>query len=77
MRDEWGFKKLSEVCEKITDGSHNPPKGKVSGQVMLSARNILENGLDFSKIRYITSEEFEKENKRRDVNSGDVLLTIV
>ena len=27
MKEGWTYKKLGEVCEKITDGSHNPPKG--------------------------------------------------
>ncbi|WP_440122254.1 restriction endonuclease subunit S [Tenacibaculum sp. Ill] len=77
MREGWKLKTLSEVCEKITDGSHNPPKGKESGRIMLSGRNITESGLDLTKVRYISNDEFEKEDKRTDVKPGDVLLTIV
>lgn len=75
--DDWEYKTLDEICYKITDGSHNPPKGKDSGRKMASGRNITEDGLDLRKVRYITEKEFEKENKRTDVKSGDVLLTIV
>ena len=31
----WEIKKLGEVCEKITDGSHNPPKGVDSSDFMM------------------------------------------
>lgn len=70
--------KLSEVCLKITDGSHNPPKGQSSGEYyMLSSRNIQENGITFDSARLLSYEDFEQENKRTDVMPGDVLLTIV
>ena len=77
MTKNWKTKKLKNVCDKITDGSHNPPKGKEDGLMMLSGRNILENSLDYSKVRYITEEEFCRENKRTDIMPGDVLLSIV
>ena len=68
---------LSEICTKITDGSHNPPKGTDEGMLMLSSRNITNNGLELSEVRYITEEEFELENRRTDVSTGDILITIV
>jgi len=73
----WVEKKLGDVCNKITDGSHNPPKKKDQGLMMLSGRNVTESGLDFTKVRYISSKDFNSENKRTDIQSGDVLLTIV
>ena len=36
----WVLTAVQEFCEKITDGSHNPPKAKESGVPMLSAKNI-------------------------------------
>jgi type I restriction enzyme, S subunit len=77
MMTVWEEKYLSEVCSKIADGSHNPPKGKESGRVMISGRNVTDAGLDLRKVRYISEEDFALENKRTDVKSGDVLLTIV
>ena len=41
MKQGWEIKKLGEVCEKLTDGSHNPPKGILhSDYLMLSSQNI-------------------------------------
>ena len=77
MNQGWELTTLGEVCHKITDGSHNPPKGKESGMIMISGRNVTDVGIDLQKVRYISEEEFALENKRTDVKPGDVLLTIV
>ncbi len=70
-------KPLEELTTKITDGSHNPPKGiEKSEFLMLSSQNV-HNELDLTNVRYLTKEDFEVENKRTDVQKGDVLLTIV
>lgn len=68
---------LGEICLKITDGSHNPPKGIDKGKLMLSSRNITENGLNLQDVRYISPEDFIKEDKRTSVTTDDILLTIV
>lgn len=76
--DNWEWVKLGSIANKITDGSHNPPKSKGIGIPMLSAKNIKNDNLDFSNIdRLITEEEFLKENNRTNINVGDILLTIV
>ena len=70
-------KELGELTTKITDGSHNPPKGiEKSDYLMLSSQNIF-NELDLSDVRYLTKEDFDRENKRTDIQENDVLLTIV
>jgi len=76
---EYKIVKLNEICKKITDGSHNPPIALRKGKPMLSGVNIagFEIIFDPNKIRYISEEEFERENKRTDVSTGDVLLSIV
>lgn len=68
---------LQNVCTKITDGSHNPPKGiDYSEFPMLSSQNINQEIL-FNDVRYLTEDDFMKENKRTQVSQGDVLVTIV
>lgn len=70
--------KLKDICHKITDGSHNPPKGiELSEYLMLSSKNIYDDLITYDEPRYLTKEEFETENKRTDIQDGDVLLTIV
>ena len=70
--------KLKDICHKITDGSHNPPKeSNFSEYLMLSSKNINNDLITYEEPRYLTKEEFQIENKRTDIKKGDVLLTIV
>ena len=73
----WEVKLLGEVCSKITDGSHNPPKGIESGRMMLSGRNLKEGRIVLNKYRFISQTAFDQENKRTYVEAGDVLMSIV
>ena len=72
-------KKLGDVAIKITDGSHNPPKGvdERTEYVMLSSQNIIEDKINYNSARYLSREDFERENKRTYLEKGNVLLTIV
>ena len=70
--------KIKDVCLGITDGSHNPPQGvENSNYLMLSSKNVFDDEITFDSPRYLTQIDFEQENKRSKVKSGDVLLTIV
>ena len=78
MKKDWTIKKLGEVCEKIVDGSHNPPKGcDNSDYKMLSSKNIFNDEINFYEPRFLTQQQFESENKRTNIAKGDVLVTIV
>ncbi len=74
----WEEKRLEEICFKITDGSHNPPKGiDYSEYLMISSKNVNNDFIDLDSPRYLKKEDFISENKRTEVIEGDVLLTIV
>lgn len=76
--NDWEDFELAEICTKITDGSHNPPKGVTfSDFLMLSSKNVFNDAINFEKPRFLKEEDYIKENKRTDVQEGDVLLTIV
>ena len=77
LSDSWECVELRNVVSKLVDGSHNPPKKQVSGQPMLSARNIDNNQIVFDKYRFIADEDFDRESARTRIEPGDVLLTIV
>lgn len=75
---EWEKVRLNDICEKITDGSHNPPKWiDWWDYKMIASRNIESWVLSFDWCRFLTKEDFDSENKRTDVQTGDVLLSIV
>ena len=69
--------KLDSLTIKITDGSHNPPKGiSKSNYIMASSQNIFDT-LDLANVRYLSKEDFIIENKRTNIQEGDLLFTIV
>ena len=73
------FFKLKDLCKSIKDGMHNLPKSSLeSGDYpILSAQNIYNNQIDYNAKRFVNSDIFVQENKRTNVEEGDVLLTIV
>ena len=69
---------IKDICSSIIDGSHNPPQGITNSlYLMLSSKNIFDDEITLAEPRFLTEEDFEKENKRTKVKCGDVLLTIV
>ena len=74
----WIKTKFSEITNKIVDGSHNPPPKADLGLPMLSARNIEGGLIKFEEdYRLISEQDFEREDRRTKIKSGDILLTIV
>ena len=73
------YKKLGEIATKITDGMHNLPKGAGTNGAypILSAQNINNGIIDINASKWVSREIFEIENRRTNVQKGDVLLTIV
>ena len=70
--------RLADVSVSITDGSHNPPKGiNHSDNYMISSQNIQSGTISYDDVRYLSDEDFAKEDKRTQIRKNDVLLTIV
>ena len=71
---EWPLEKLGDVCELIADGTHSSPKNATDGTRMyITSKNVRENHLDLSDIRYISEREHELIYKGCPVEKGDVL----
>ncbi len=72
--------KLSDVCTKLVDGNHNPPKGEnhKTDFFMLSSQNINNDSVvDIEKSRCLSKEQFKIENKRTKIAINDILFTSV
>lgn len=70
----WVEKTLKEVCEKITDGTHQTPKYFESGVVFLSSRNVTSGTIDWDNIKYIDEKQHLEMHKRVAPRRGDILL---
>ena len=70
--------RIKDICSSVTDGSHNPPQGINNSQyMMLSSKNIFDDKITFEEPRFLSEEDFERENRRTKISEGDVLITIV
>ena len=70
----WEVKKLGEVCNKITDGTHNSPKSFPSGVYMdVTAKNIKKDGFDLSNITYVPEDVHKSIYSRCNPVLGDIL----
>jgi len=73
----WNICKLKNVCKKITDGTHYPPKFVSKGIPFLFISNIVNNKIEFNTEKYITDQEYIELYKRTPIENGDILYTTV
>jgi len=66
--------KLSEVCEKITDGTHHSPPVVQEGVPYITAKHVKEGELRFfDKPWYVSKKDHAEIYARCDPKKGDVL----
>ena len=66
-------KKLSEVCEKITDGTHQTPTYFDDGVLFLSSRNVTSGTIDWEKVKYIDAKQHGEMQRRVSPRLNDIL----
>lgn len=71
----WDVDTLSKLAEKITDGDHHTPERSSEGRYLLSARNIHDGYLDFSKVDYVPEYEYQRMIKRCFPEAGDIFIS--
>lgn len=77
LPEGWKIVTIGDIAIKVVDGSHNPPKDKGEGIPMISAQNVINGEINLKASRYISEEEFRNEQKRTNIQVGDIFLTIV
>lgn len=71
----WEVKKLGEICNKITDGTHHSPSTYDEGIPYVTAKHVDPFKVDFyEKPSYVKEEDHRKIYSRCDPEKGDVLL---
>ena len=74
MKKGWQTKKLSEVCEKITDGTHQTPTYFDDGVLFLSSRNVTSGTIDWENVKYIDAKQHGEMQRRVSPRLNDILL---
>lgn len=72
--EQHGQKTLGDICEFITDGTHQTPKYFDSGFLFLSAKNIRGGKLDWEDVKYIDEAQHISMQKRLAPRLGDLLI---
>jgi len=72
--EEWKYDFLEKISNKITDGEHIKPKYVSKGISFITAKNVLDNGIVFKNINYVSKKNSEKFRKRCDPEFEDILL---
>jgi type I restriction enzyme, S subunit len=65
---------LDELCELITDGTHQTPTYADEGVTFLSARNVTSGKIDWSDVKFIPKWLHEELHKRLAPRRNDILL---
>ena len=78
---KWERKTINEVCN-VGDGAHASIKRVSDGFQYLTSKNFKLDGLDLSKVDYISEEDYQKHFKEESKaitkpKSNDVLLSII
>lgn len=68
---------LSELCRKITDGTHQSPEWAPQGIPFIFVSNVRNQRITFETKNYVAEEEYERLTKHTPIEPGDVLYTAV
>ncbi len=72
----WKETIISKTYESLFDGPHATPKPATEGKIFLRIENITDDGhLDFSRITYISEEEFPRWTKRVKPQENDIVFS--
>lgn len=70
----WVWTRLGGICKKITDGEHIKPLLQENGIPLLTAKNILDEALDFDNVDYLDASVARKSWERCNPELNDILI---
>ncbi len=73
----WKISELNDVCNKVTDGTHQPPVFTPSGIPFIFVQNIAQGEIDFSNTRYVSEETYHQLTRNTKVDKGDIIYSSV
>lgn len=68
---------LRDLCNIITDGTHQPPQFTAQGIPFLFVSNIVNNAITYDAEKFISLETYNELIKRTPIEVGDILLSTV
>ncbi|OUS10454.1 hypothetical protein A9Q93_12940 [Nonlabens dokdonensis] len=74
FQGKWEKVIISQIANKITDGTHDTPKPIKEGIPFLTAIHVKDGKIDFDNCYYLSEEEHNKIFKRCNPEYGDLLM---
>ena len=75
---KWETMKLSDCCNSIADGDHQPPPKANQGIPFVTIANINSyNEFDYSNTMFVPEEYYQNLASKRKAQKGDVLYSVV
>jgi type I restriction enzyme, S subunit len=74
LPDGWVSTVLDNVSVKITDGEHLTPKTTVRGVPLVSAKDVRDDGVNFSDVKYVSSQDAARFRTRCCPGLHDILV---
>lgn len=75
MMAEMRRARLDELCELVTDGTHDSPKLQKEGVPFIKGKNISSGRVDFTACDFIKQEDHEEACRRVKPKRGDILFS--
>ena len=66
---------MEELCELVTDGTHDSPKTQKEGVPFIKGKNISGGTVDFTTCDFITPDDHKEACKRVKPQRGDILFS--
>jgi type I restriction enzyme S subunit len=77
LPDGWKSVTLGDVCNLVTDGTHEktPLVSKEEGMPLVTSKDLVNNGICFDNVMYITKNQHNQIIKRSKPERGDILYS--
>lgn len=72
--NKYPISSLADLCELITDGTHQTPEYADEGVIFLSAKNVTSGYVDWEKIKFIPESLHRELHRRISPRLNDILL---
>ena len=72
----WEWCRLNSIVD-VRDGTHDTPTYVDKGIPLITSKNLVEGGIDYSNVKYISEKDAISINERSGVNIGDILFAMI
>ncbi|MFI3805658.1 restriction endonuclease subunit S [Vagococcus fluvialis] len=74
--ESWEWAKLSWI-QDVRDGTHDTPAYIEHGIPLITSKNLINQKICFKDVKFISSDDADKIDKRSEVNNGDILFAMI